>query len=194
MSDGILYGCRRLDLTPISEDGSPDPDTTTVKIDVPQECGVEPQVQEGNEATLRGGDKLIAIIEDEDILTGINFTFTNAKLDAEEVQLIGGNGTIKTDAEGNSIGYEAPTMEEQQTGKTPFMAELYVAEYAEGASNKAALKGFVKFTLNYCKGSVPTFTSSDQDFLTPEFTIKARENKAQNLSVIHWEKVDQLPT
>lgn len=191
---GVLYGCKRLDITPLNPDGTVDDNAETVVIDVPQECSCEPQITEGNVAELRGGDGLIAVIEDEDILTGINFTFTNAELAPEEVRAIAGNGQIIFDADSNPVGFKTPTIRQQQQDKTPFKAELYVSLYEQGSQSTSARKGFVRFTLNFCKGTIPTFTATDRDFLTPEFTVKSRENISQAKPALEWELVPNLPT
>ncbi|OCL28664.1 hypothetical protein U472_00475 [Orenia metallireducens] len=191
---GVLYGCKRLDITPLNVDGSPNPSADTFAIDVPQEASIEPQITEGNKAELRGGDNIIATIEDEDVLTGLNLTFTNAELRPDEVRAIAGNGEIIFDASGNAVGYKAPTMKQQQSEKVPFKAELYVSLYEQGSQSKSSKLGYIRFTFPYCKGSIPNLTASDQEFLTPEFTLKARENRVQNLSVMQWEQVPDLPT
>lgn len=275
-----LYGCRLLEVTPLDPDDNFAPLTGQEKlIEVPQEASVEPDVVEGARNELRGGDRLVAIIEEEDYLVGLNITFNNAEIDAEAIEIIAGGGTLQQQkaelvtgtedgdneilwqaveggTSGNSItvqltldgideiaidvtdnaitvdcpdafttaaaviskvnadtdasalvtamneagsdgsgyvvaeessslsggsgdyeGYETPTIDEQHDGRTPFQGKLYVAQFAEGFSEREEIQGYVEFTFPYCKGRIPSISASGQTFMVPSFTLEAREHK-----------------
>ncbi len=175
-----LYGCRLLEVVPLDPDTDFDPITgEELLLEVPQEAGVEPDVLEGARNELRGGDRLVAIIEEEDYLVGLNITFNNAALDPEAIKVIAGGGDLILDEEEeqNVIGYESPTFDDQHDGRAPFQAKLYVAQFSEGFSEREELQGYVEFTFPYCKGRIPSISSAGQTFMVPSFTIEAREHK-----------------
>lgn len=156
-----------------------------VRITTPQQVGFEPQVIEGARQELRGGDRLIATVEEADSFVGINATFNDAKLSIEAMRLIGG-GTII----GNQ--YFPPTVDQQST-KPPFKAEIYIAEFEEGAQEVSDVTGYKKVTLERCIGRVPSFTAQGQNFMVPSYTMKARDNKKQNKPSFSIDFVDTLP-
>ena len=132
------------------------------------------------------GDRLIATVEEPDNFVGINATFNDATLNLEAMRLIGG-GTVIDDE------YIPPTVEEQAY-KPPFKAEIYVAQYEEGAQEVSDVTGYAKVTLERCIGRVPGFTAQGQNFLVPSFTLKARDNKKANKPCFSVSFVDSLPT
>lgn len=276
-----IYGCRLLEVTPLDPDNDFEPLTGQEKlVEVPQEASVEPDVVEGARNELRGGDKLVAIIEEEDYLVGLNITFNNAELDPEAIEIIAGGGTLLqekaevitgtedgdnqilwraveggtagnsitveiaatgvdgdpitidvtadaitvtcddttnagavisaanadadvaalvdamdapgsdgsglvvtegpsnlADGSGDNVGYETPTIDDQHDGRTPFQGKLYVAQFAEGFSEREEIQGYVEFIFPYCKGRVPSISASGQTFMVPSFTLEAREHK-----------------
>lgn len=186
----ILYGIRLIRVKKLQPDGSEDTSAQWEKIEGPQEAALEPEYEEGEENTLRGGDKLLATIKDDDVLKALNITLRDARLSAQAVQIIAGGGTVITDGgSGVPIGYEAPKMSDP---KFPFEMEIYVANYADGGAG-AKVKNFLKFTFKFCEGRLPSITLSDRSFATPEIEIKCTENPAQNAAIFRWEEVEALP-
>jgi len=180
MSDVMpLYGCRLLEVDELDPDADFAPLGDPTLLEVPQEAGVEPDIIEGARDELRGGDRLVAVIEEEDYLAGLNITFNNAELDPTTIQIIAGGGDLIEDEEEvpNVIGYESPTFDDQHDGRVPFQAKLYVAQYTEGFSEREELTGFIEFTFPYCKGQIPSVSPAGQTFMVPSFTIEAREHK-----------------
>lgn len=171
-----IYGCRLLVVTPL--------DTTTFEpeaggehhLEVPQEASAEPDIEEGARNSLRGGDRLVGIIEEEDYLLGMNITFNNAELTPEALQIIAGAGSL-IEEETEVVGYELPTFDDQHDGRTPFQTQLYVARFAEGFNEREEVIGFYEFTFPFCKGRVPSISAAGQTFMVPSFTLEARENK-----------------
>lgn len=186
-NNGPLYGVRLLVLTELDPTtGMPKVDAEEVWVETPQQVGFEPQIIEGARQEVRGGDRLIATVEEADNFVGINATFNDASLNLEAMRLIGG-GTI-TDGE-----YVPPTVEEQAT-KPPFKADIYVAQYEEGAQEASDVSGFAKITLERCIGRVPSFTAQGQNFLVPSYTLKARDNKKASKPCYTISFVEELPT
>lgn len=183
---GYLYGCRGLVITKLNADGSMPTSPERYGIKTAQKASVELEYEEGEKSTLRGGDHLLAIIEQEDVVTGASFKFTNAKFDAKATEIIAG-GTLLTSGE-EIIGWEAPKIADQGN-RVPFAAEVYVMNY----NSRGVLQGCLKITLPFCFGRAPAVEFSDNEWATPEFEVKARENPANNTSCYRKEFVNDLP-
>ena len=181
----VMYGCKLLVISEI------DPATGLIKaatpkvarIETPQQMGVAPQFSEGQRQELRGGDKLLAVVEDDPELIGIDLTFVDAELNGEAMALIGG-GTYTADT------YTPPVI---GAVKTPFVVAAYVAQYAEGSQNQSDIEGYVEFKFNYAKGRIPGFTAQDRNFLVPQYTISCRQNNKASLGIFTWKKIATLP-
>lgn len=195
MSKGPLYGVRLMVLTELEADGKVKADGKIVKIGTPQQVSFDPQIVEGSKQELRGGDRLYATIEELDTFTGVNATFQDAVLNYEAMALIGGGTVTTTGVEPDVVvtGYTPPTLAEQATPRAPFMAEVYIPQYAEGVQSSGNLAGYAKLTLWNCTGAVPTFTAQDQNFLVPSYNLKSRDNTAQSKPSFTLETVTELP-
>ena len=187
MADNI-YGVKLVVLTELNQDGSAKVDGKTIRIDSPQEVSYSPNIKEGSEQELRGGDKLIATVKDDDVLTSITATFKDAKLDIDAMALIGGGTVTGT---GDTAKYAAPKMSE--TTRTPFKAEIYSARYADGSNTAGDIAGYIKVTLNYAKGKIPSFAQGDKAFAVPSYTIVGTDNRSTQASCYSIERVAALP-
>lgn len=192
---GPHYGVRLMILTELEKGGAEKVDGKVVRVDTPQQVGFNPQIVEGAKHEHRGGDRLIATVEEQDKLTGINATFQDALLNYEAMELIGGGQAVTTGVEPDIevTGYIPPTLAEQATARPPFKAEVYIAQYSEGSQAEADIVGYTKITLWNCTGSVPTFTAQGQNFVVPSYTIKSRDNTAQSKPCFTMDDVDELP-
>lgn len=188
MADNV-YGVKCVVLTELNQDGSAKTEGKTIRIDTPQEVSYSPNIKEGSEQELRGGDRLIAVVKDEDELTSITATFKDAKLDIEAMALIGGGTVTGT---GETAKYEAPKMGD--TVRTPFKAEIYSATYADGSNTAGDIVGYTKVTLNYAKGKIPSFAQADKAFSVPSYTIVGTDNRSTEASCYSIERVAELPT
>ncbi|HEY8355808.1 MAG TPA: hypothetical protein VIK69_12430 [Methylophilaceae bacterium] len=189
---GYLRGIKGAILIPLSPDGSMPATPERHPIKTTQTAGIELEVIEGESSELRGGDMLLARVEEEDYVVGANITLTDARFDAKAAVIIGGGQLItQSDGQGGEeiIGYVAPTIEEQARGRTPFALEIYVANYNKSGGRD----GWLKYTFPYCVGRAPNIEHQDREWGTPEFEIKARENPATGESVYSKEFVDTLP-
>lgn len=181
----VVYGCKLLVATVLDEETGLPPGETPVSetIETPQQFGVSPQFAEGQRQELRGGDKLIAVVEDDPELVGIDLQFNDAMLNGPAMAIFA-HGTWESDK------FTPPRVGDH---KVPFKAELYVANYAEAAQNASDVDGYIHFEFHYCKGRVPNFTAQDRNFLVPQFTINCRENATADLPIFTWEEVESLP-
>lgn len=163
-----LYGCKMLEVQALDEYGEV---TGAAELfETPQEATVAFNVDEGAEQELYGGDRLVAKIIEEDYLTSATITFTDADLTPDAVEIITGGGTA------TETGFTAPTLSEQESGRTAFRARLYVARYNEGVSDQGEIIGYTRFTFAYCKGTLSGVNPSHGEFVVPEFSIEATEN------------------
>ncbi|NPV80745.1 MAG: hypothetical protein HPY52_10795 [Firmicutes bacterium] len=191
-SVGPTYGVRLLVLTELNQDGSDKTGAKVVRVTTPQQVSFDPQIIEGSRQELRGGDGLVATVEDDDVLVGMNATFQDAVLDFEAMAMIGGGTLVGTPP--NYTGYIPNTVaQEKANPRLPFKAEIYAAEYAEGSQDSSDVVGYVKVTLWNAKGRIPTFAQQDRNFAVPSYTIKSRENKAQSKPAFTIDKVANLP-
>ena len=187
---GYLKGCRGLILTPLNEDGSMPATPQKHAVKTSQSVSVELESWEGESGELRGGDRGLARFEEHDVVVGANLTFTDARFDAEAAQIIAGGSVVTDELDPETVvGWKAPKIEEQGT-RIPFQCEVYVANY----NSSGGLDGFLKYTFPYCIGYAPGIEHQDQEWGTPEFEIRARENPATGEPYVSKVFVDQLPT
>lgn len=165
----VLYGLRLARLAPLGANGKLPATPEWEVIESPQQAQIQPQVITGQQQEIRGGDKLLATVQEDDQYVGIDLTFQDAVLSGEVMALIAG-GTFE-DGE-----YEPPAIGAPRTG---FAMELYVAQYEEGSNHESDLIGYAVFEFPNCKGTLASFTAQGQNFLVPSYTIRARDNKAE---------------
>ncbi len=186
---GYLRGVRGFLLTRLNADGSMPASPDTHWVDTSQEVGVTAEVVTGDSADLRGGDRLLLRIEEDDIIVGATLMFRDARFDAPAAEIIGGGSLIVDAISGEIVGWDAPTIEEQAT-RIPFQAEVYVQSYNDQGGREA----YLKYTFRFCKGNAAEISHSNRSWGTPEFTVKARENPSTGESAHKKEFVDELPT
>lgn len=184
----ILYNIERVDLTELDPStGKPATGETAIKttIKTAKEAKLAAVISEGAEEILRTATSILAVVREDDLLYGYDFTFTDNTFDIKAAQLVA--GYVK--ATGTGAGendLQTPMMNQGNQGK-PFMADIYVANY-EGDS----IKNYCKITLNKCLGKFPDMTVGSE-FYAPEFSIKARENTKAKLPIKSIAWVDSLP-
>ncbi len=189
---GYLRGVVGMVLTPINVDGTEQPEAVSYGVKTAQEVSVENEVIEGEASELRGGDRLLAYVRDDDTVVGINLTLTDARFDAKVLELIMGGSLIEdtTDPENPEIiGWEMPTIEQQQN-KPAFKADLYVRSF----NSKGIVEGYMKYSFVYCKGTIGDVTHSDSEWATQEINIWAQENPTVSGGVYKKQIVSTLPT
>lgn len=186
---GYLRGVRGIRLIKLLETGEKPAEPEIHWIDTAQEVGVEAEVVAGESADLRGGDRLLLRVEEDDSIVGVNLEIRDAKFDAKATELIAG-GTLITDPASpigshDIVGWEAPTIAEQ-ADRIPFEAEVYIQAFDDQGGREA----YLKYTFVFCKGNAAEITHTDRMWGTPEFEIKARENPHTNKSTYRKEFID----
>lgn len=168
---GYLKGVHGVLIKALNVDGTPKSPTDSLWVNTPQEATVEAEILEGEVAQLRGGDRLLTEVREDDVLTSVTVTFSNARFSAKLVQLVDGGILI---LEGpDYVGYDAPSKEAQGEGRPIFWAEIYVRNF----SAKGVADQFGKLTLPYCKGhAVAILSASDREWSIPTFSMRGMEN------------------
>lgn len=191
---GYLRGVRGMVITTLEDDGSEPSEPEEFTMDTPQTIGIEVEIEEGESESLRGGDSVLARIEEDDTIIGVNLSITDAKFDPELYAAISGGSVIEeeVDTEEEVVGYEAPTIEEQRSNKTPFEAKVYVQSHDSSGN----IEGYVEYTFPFCKGIFNGIDHGDQEWGTPEFSVKGRENPDSGDSCYRSEFIekDDLPS
>ncbi len=182
----VLYGIRLVRVALL------DPETGTVPeldpgwsaITTPQQASLAYQMQAGQRVELRGGDKLLAAVEDDDELLGVDITFTDAAMNGDAWAIIDGGTWDDTGSEytPRATGTEHPG----------FACEIYQARYTEGSQHQSNEAGFVVFNFPFCKGAASSLSQQDRQFSTPQFTIKARDSKTERC--YNWKHAEALPS
>ena len=182
----VLYGIRLVRVVALDpETGKvPELDPGWVSITTPQQASLAYQIQAGQRVEQRGGDKLIAAVEDDDELLGVDITFTDAAMNGEAWAIIDGGTWDDTGSEyiPRAVGASHPG----------FACEIYQARYGKGSQHQSDEAGYVLFTFPYCKGSVTSISQQDRQFSAPQFTIKARDTKTDRC--YNWKHAEALPT
>jgi len=189
---GYLMGVKGAILIPLNPDGSMPDTPERHPIKTTQNVGVEMEVVEGESTELRGGDVLLARVQEDDYVVAVNLTLTDARTDlVAEAIITGGQLITQDDGQGGQevIGIAAPTIEQQRQGRPPFALEVYVANFNKSGGRD----GWLKYTFPYCRGRAPNIEHQDREWGTPEFEIRAEENPATGESAYRKEFVDQLP-
>lgn len=183
---GYIYGCRGLVIVQLTAAGIIPATPLRYGIKTAQTVGEEVTYVEGEQTQLRGGDKIQAVREEDDVVIGAVLTFRDARFDARATSIIAGGTLIESG--GNIVGYRAPKLADQGT-RLPFLAEVYVDNYL----SHGVLNGYIRTIYPLCFGRIPSVSYEDQNWSTPEFTIRVRENLAMALPVISKEFIDVLP-
>lgn len=188
---GYIYGVKGIVVEVLGADGSAvTPTPTRYGMDTPQSVKIEPEQEDGESSVLRGGGKVLTRIKEVNTIVGQTLTITDAKFDIEGTLHLCGGTLIEETIEtvDYNTGWEAPTIEEQQT-RTPCKIEVYAENYNAGGSRDS----YIKYSFYYGIGYASGVELNDQEWSTPEIVIDCQENNAQSTSTYHKEFVDSLP-
>jgi len=180
-----LYGLRQIRLVNLLATGAADASAITYDITNPQSVAYSFIYIDGEEQVQRGGDDIVALINEDDKFVGVDFDVVFAALMPEVDETICGG--IAT-----SSKWESPITDAEEA--YPFSMIIWVANYTE--SDRGSVQdGFIKFTLPFCKGRRSTDTNADKVFGKPAYSIEARNNESDSediLSAITYEKVASI--
>ena len=182
-----LYGVRQIRLLNLLATGAADGSATTYDITNPQSVGYNFVYIDGDEAVQRGGDDIVAMINEDNKFIGVDFEVVFAALMPEvDSTICGGSTTL------GSSKWSSPTTDALEA--YPFSMIFWVANYVE--SDRGSIQdGFIKFTQAFCKGKRSTDSNADKTFGKPAYSIEARNNESDSgdiKSAISYEKVSAI--
>ena len=165
-TDTVLFGVRQMRIKAALSTCAADPSSTQYDIDNPQNVSIVAVYEDGGRYVLRGGDEIIAVIEEDDRIVGFDVSFQVAELMPEiDEAIVGGVATPASDE------WESPL--DSTEYPNPFKMYMWVADYTESISGSTQ-DGFIMFTFPCCKGRRDTETHADLAFGAPSYVAKAR--------------------
>ena len=184
--DKIVYGVRQVRIKGLLATGAADASATEYDIDKPQRLGKAAVYVNGEQSIQRGGDAIVAVINEDDKFMGVDLTLTLAALIPEVDETICG-GTA-TPASGK---WESPKSSSEDA--YPFEMTVWIANYTSSDANSPQ-DGFIKKTYPMCKGRRASDENADKTFGAPSYTIEARRNDSGSpiLPAVTYEKVDAI--
>ena len=180
--DLTLFGVRQVDLTSLLDTGCADGSAIKQVIDNPQIASFTFVYEDGETFTLRGGDGIVARIEEDDTFIGVDMVLTTAQLmpDIDEIMVGGLNVAEK---------WTSPV--DSSEDAFPFEMDIWVQQYTESESASRADE-FVKITLSFCKGRKDTWGNEDKAFGVQSYTVRCRINEcidAAPVAAMEYDKV-----
>ena len=186
-TESIVYGIRQIRLLNLLATGAADGSATTYDITSPQSAAKSFVYIDGEEQEHRGGDDIVALINEDDKFIGVNFTLIFATLMNEVDGVICGGTSTPA-----SSKWESPTIDALEA--YPFSMIIWVANYVK-SDRSSVQDGFIKYTMPFCKGKRTTDINADKTFGKPAYAIEARNNESNSadiLSAYTYEKVDAI--
>jgi hypothetical protein len=164
----IIYGVKSIRVTPLLDTGAADPSATAITSTKVQTINITPAYVDGNQADLRGGDAIVASIQEEDVFKGVNLAMSLATAEADlKVAMVG--GTTDSDEK-----WSAPVDSTEMP--YPFKLEVWATNYTESDSESTA-SGYIKHDFAFCKrGRLGNKDLDQQAFSNENYTFEARRN------------------
>ncbi len=188
----LLYGLRVVRVAALEEDGGVPAAPVWKTIDAAQQFNASPVIIAGQQVEQRGGDALQCVITEPDKVIGVDITLQDAKMDLSTLPVLVG-GTYTPAAEGPpavNASWEPDDIDAEAPG---FVMEMYQARYDPGTKHQSDAAGYVKYTFPNCRATGPQDSQQDRQFTSPQYTIKARWNSADDLAYRKIEEVAALP-
>jgi len=170
----VLNGIRQIQVLSELSDGAADGSASAINSTAIQQMSYSPVYVEGVQMIQRGGDDILAVIEEDDKFLGVDITIDMAGLEPTLKAAIAG-GTVADDK------WSAPKDDTEMP--YPFRLKVWVANYTESDSNSEQ-DGFIEYEFPFCKkGKLGSATSGQQAFTNDQFTFKARRNESNPSSI-----------
>jgi hypothetical protein len=175
----VIYGVRSIRVTPLLDTGAADPSAVAIESTKIQTINITPAYVDGNQADLRGGDAIVATIQEEDVFKGVDLSMNLATVEADiKAAMVGGTATDDK--------WESP--KDSTEMPYPYKLEAWVTNYTESDSESTA-DGYVKHTFNFCKrGKLGGKDMDQQAFSIENYTCEARRNDSDPSDILAaWE-------
>jgi len=186
-TESILYGIRQIRLLNLLSTGAADGSATSYDITSPQSAGYSFIYIDGEEQVHRGGDDIVAVINEDDKFIGVDFSIVFAALMNEVDGIICGGTSTPA-----SSKWESPTTDALEA--YPFSMTIWIPNYNK-SDRSSKQDGFIKLTLPFCKGKRSNDNNADKTFGKPAYSIEARNNESDSeniLSAYSYEKVASI--
>lgn len=165
----ILYGINQIRVLSELDDGSADGSATAINSVAIQQMGWAPVYIDGAVATQRGGDNILAQIEEDDNFLGYQFTLDMAALEPALKAAIAG-GTV--------VANKYYTPKDSTEMPYPFRFKFWIKNFTQSDS-ASTQDGFIEFEAPFCKkGRFGSSTANQQVFSNDQFTFIARKNSS----------------
>jgi hypothetical protein len=166
---GAIYGVKQIRVTPLLDTGAEDPSAVAITSTKIQKINMTDVYIDGNQADLRGGDGVVASIQEEDIYKGHNLSMSLATAEADlKAAMVG--GTVTDDK------WEAP--KDATEMPYPYKLEVWATNYTESDSDSTA-DGFIYHIFAFCKrGRMAGKDLDQQTFSVENYTCEARRNSS----------------
>lgn len=182
----LLEGIRKIRVTAELDTGAADGSATAVTSEAIQEMGYSPVYVDNPQLIQRGGDSILAVIQEDPSFLGVDLNINMAALELALKVLMAG-GTVA------GTKWSAPADDTEMP--YPFRLEAWVANYTESDS-ESTQDGFIKYEFAFCKrGKLGSGSSAQQAFTNDIFTAEARKNSSDPSSIepaITQEKVSAI--
>ena len=168
----LIEGIAKIRVTELDiygADGSPLVSEISTMI---QSMDIAPAYVDGAEIIQRGGDKIKAVVKEDDTFLGVNITLNLAAVEVDLKVLIVG-GTIDP---ADATKWEAPINDSEMP--LPFKLEVWQAHYSESDS-ESTLDGYIEHVFAFCKrGRLGSRSAAQQAFSNEQYTLEARRNES----------------
>jgi hypothetical protein len=175
----VIYGVKQIRIESLLDTGAADPSSSAITSTKVQTINISPAYVDGAQADLRGGDAIVASIQEEDTFKGVNLTMSLATVEADiKAAIVGGSVTTNK--------WEAPVDSTEMP--YPFKLEVWATNYTESDSDSTA-DGYIKHTFAFCKrGRLGNKDLDQQAFSNEQYTFEARKNSSDPSSILPaWE-------
>jgi hypothetical protein len=163
----VIYGVKQIRVTPLLDTGAPDASATAITSTKIQKINITDIYIDGNQADLRGGDAVVASIQEDDIYKGENLSMSLATAEADLKAAMAG-GTATDDK------WEAP--KDATEMPYPYKLEVWATNFTESDSESVA-DGYIYHIFAFCKrGRLGGKDMDQQAFSVENYTCEARRN------------------
>ena len=175
----VIYGIKQIRVTPLLDTGAEDPSAVAITSTKIQKIAMTDVYIDGNQADLRGGDGVVASIQEDDIYKGHNLAMSLATVEADlKAAMVG--GTVTDDK------WESP--KDATEMPYPYKLEVWATNYTESDSESTA-DGYVYHVFAFCKrGRMAGKDMDQQAFSIENYTCEARRNESDPSDILSpWE-------
>ena len=163
----VIYGVKQIRVTPLLDTGAADASATAITSTKIQRINITDVYIDGNQADLRGGDTVVASIQEDDIYKGENLSMSLATAEADlKAAMVGGTATDDK--------WEAPKDATEMA--YPYKLEVWATNFTESDS-ESITDGYIYHVFAFCKrGRLGGKDMDQQAFSIENYTCEARRN------------------